>query len=92
MINASGESSYKMLQNCYPYGDLEQRIPLAINLSKKCDGVKAVRVHGGGFAGTIIAYVDKTKCDSYVENMKRVFGMENVFVIGVRNEGTTKVF
>ncbi|MDE6471678.1 MAG: galactokinase [Clostridia bacterium] len=92
MINASGESSYTMLQNCYPYGDLEQRIPLGINLSKKFDGVKAVRVHGGGFAGTIIAYVDKSKCDSYVDNMKSVFGSENVFVIGVRNDGTTKVF
>ena len=54
--------------------------------------MKAVRVHGGGFAGTIIAYVDKTKCGSYVENMKKVFGDENVFVIGVRNDGTTKLF
>lgn len=92
MINASGESSYMTLQNCYPYGDLAQRIPLAINLSKKCDGVKAVRVHGGGFAGTIIAYVDKSKCDGYVDKMTSVFGGENVFVIGVRNDGTVKVF
>ncbi len=92
MINASGESSYVMLQNCYPCGDLVQRIPLGINLSKKSDGVRAVRVHGGGFAGTIIAYVDKAKRDSYVEKMKRVFGNENVFVIGVRNDGTRRVF
>ncbi len=92
MINASGESSYTMLQNCYPYGDLTQRIPLAINLSKKSDGVKAVRVHGGGFAGTIIAYVEKNKCDAYVDRMKSIFGNDSVFVIGVRNDGTTKVF
>lgn len=92
MINASGESSYKTLQNCYPYGDVAQRIPLAINLSKRSDGVKAVRVHGGGFAGTIIAYADKSKCDGYVEDMKKVFGLENVFVIGVRNNGTAKLF
>ena len=92
MINASGESSYKTLQNCYPYGDLTQRIPLAINLSKRFDGVKAVRVHGGGFAGTIIAYVDKKKCDRYVEEMKTVFGGDNVFVIGVRNDAATKLF
>ncbi|MDE6758306.1 MAG: galactokinase [Clostridia bacterium] len=91
-INESGASSYLMLQNCYPLGDIVQRIPLAINLSKKIDGVKAVRVHGGGFAGTIIAYVDKNKRDNYVEKMRSVFGKDNVFVIGVRNEGTCKVF
>lgn len=92
LINESGMSSYLMLQNCYPIGDLEQRIPLGINLSKRSDGVKAVRVHGGGFAGTIIAYVGKDKCEDYVRNMSAVFGGENVFVIGVRNEGTCKVF
>lgn len=91
-INESGMSSYLMLQNCYPLSDTAQRIPLGINLSKKIDGVKAVRVHGGGFAGTIIAYVDKNKTSDYVEKMQTVFGKENVFVIGVRNVGTCKVF
>lgn len=91
-INESGMSSYLMLQNCYPLSDTAQRIPLGINLSKKIDGVKAVRVHGGGFAGTIIAYVDKNKTSDYVEKMQAVFGKENVFVIGVRNVGTCKVF
>ena len=92
VINESGLSSYLTLQNCYPLGDVAQRIPLAINLSKKIDGVKAVRVHGGGFAGTIIAYVDKAKSENYVEKMREVFGKENVFVIGVRNVGACKVF
>lgn len=90
-INQSGESSYKLLQNCYPDGDVSQRIPLAINLSKEREGVRAVRVHGGGFMGTIIAYVDnKYTCD-YTAYMKEVFGEQNVFVIGVRNIGTCKV-
>lgn len=91
-INGSGTSSYLMLQNCYPLGDLDQRIPLGINLSKKCEGVKAVRVHGGGFAGTVIAYVDNCGLDSYVAKMRSVFGENNVYVIGVRNDGTRKVF
>lgn len=91
VINASGLSSYMMLQNCYPLGDLDQRIPLAINLSKKIEGVKAVRVHGGGFAGTIIAYVQKDSVEGYVSEMKKVFGDENVFSIGVRNDGACKV-
>lgn len=59
VINASGLSSYMLLQNCYPEGDVAQRVPLGINLSKRFKGVKAVRVHGGGFAGTILAFVDK---------------------------------
>ncbi len=91
VINASGLSSYTMLQNCYPLGDLDQRIPLGINLSKKIDGVKAVRVHGGGFAGTIIAYVDTKSVDGYVKQMKNIFGDKNVFAIGVRNDGACKV-
>ena len=91
VINASGLSSYTMLQNCYPLGDLDQRIPLGINLSKKIDGVKAVRVHGGGFADTNIAYVDTKSVDGYVEQMKNIFGDKNVFAIGVRNDGACKV-
>lgn len=90
-INESGMSSYTLLQNCIPTGDVAQRIPLAINLSKKIAGVKAVRVHGGGFAGTIIAYVAKDAVANYVAKQKEIFGDENVFVIGVRNDGACKV-
>ena len=51
-----------------------------------------VWLHGGGFAGTIIAYVEKSKCDGYVEQMKKVFDDSNVYVIGVRNDGTKRLF
>lgn len=91
VINESGLSSYLMLQNCYPLGDLAQRIPLGIHLSKKQLGVRAVRVHGGGFAGTIIAYVANESVDDYVGTMQSIFGTENVFRIGVRNDGTCRV-
>ena len=91
MINQSGISSQTMLQNCFPNGATAQPIPLAISLSKQIDGVKACRVHGGGFAGTIIAYVEKSKVDNYVSKMAKVFGKENVFHIEVRNCGTCKV-
>ena len=90
-INASGMSSYLMLQNCYPLGDLAQPIPLGINISKTIEGVKAVRVHGGGFAGTIIAYVSKEKEKEYVAKMCDIFGNKNVYSIGVRKSGTCKV-
>lgn len=91
VINGSGQSSYELLQNCYPLGDTVQRIPLALALSKKNEAVKAVRVHGGGFAGTIIAFVDNNGVDEYVKQMKSVFGDNCVYCIGVRNEGTCKV-
>lgn len=90
-INGSGDSSYMMLQNCYPAEDVKERIPLGIALSKGCDGVKAVRVHGGGFAGTILAFVAKDKTKAYTDMMKKVFKDENVFVIGIRNHGACLV-
>lgn len=91
MINESGQSSYTLLQNCYPTGDLSQRIPLALALSKRAEGVKASRVHGGGFAGTIISYVAGKNVENYTQMMKENFGEENVFVIGVRNDGACKI-
>lgn len=91
VINASGLSSYMLLQNCYPEGDVAQRVPLGINLSKRFKGVRAVRVHGGGFAGTILAFVDKKHTVKYIEYMSDIFGEENVFEVGVRNDGACKV-
>ncbi len=91
MINQSGISSLTMLQNCFPNGAVAQPIPLGIALSKQIKGVKAVRVHGGGFAGTIIAYVEKSEVQNYVKEMSKVFGDENVFHIEVRNIGACKV-
>lgn len=90
-INQSGLSSLTLLQNCFPNGETAQPIPLGIILSRKVKGVKAVRVHGGGFAGTIIAYVAKEDMKNYLEQMYKVFGKENVFNISVRNIGTCKV-
>ena len=91
MINASGVSSYELLQNCYPLGDTAQRIPLGLAIGKRLPGVLAARVHGGGFAGTIIAYVRRANTDAYVERMRSVFGDGNVYRIGVRNSGTREV-
>ncbi len=91
VINGSGQSSYELLQNCYPLGDTAQRIPLGLAVSKMNGAVKAVRVHGGGFAGTILAFVDNAGVDEYIADMKKIFGDDCVYRIGVRNEGTCKV-
>ena len=91
MINESGDSSYKKLQNCYVPGEKEQMIPLALCLSRHFDGVKAARVHGGGFAGTILAFVQKEKAADYAAYMSVMYGKQSTHIINIRNNGTERV-
>lgn len=92
MINSSGNSSYKLLQNCYPEGDRDMRIPLALALADEVRGDKgAIRVHGGGFAGTMIAYVPSNITKKLVGELISVFGEDNVFEIAIRNSGSRQV-
>lgn len=91
VITASGESSYKKLQNCYPEGDHGQPIPLALAMCARFEGVEAYRVHGGGFAGTILTFVQNDKKDAFCGDMSEVFGRENVFAVGIRQTGTREI-
>lgn len=91
VVNRSGESSYKLLQNCYAETDKIQRIPLALQLSKRQKGVFATRVHGGGFMGTVISFVDKGCSKDYFNNMKDVFGQENIFKLTIREAGAAVI-
>lgn len=91
LITESGNSSYDLLQNCYPKGDTVQPIPLALAIAKRNEKTLATRVHGGGFAGTIISFVAKKDIDSYVEYMKKFFGEDSVFGVSVRNAGATEL-
>lgn len=87
IINESGDSSYKLLQNCYVEGDRAQRIPLALCVADNLDGIYAKRVHGGGFAGTVILFVNAQKSEGVISGMSRIFGKENVFSLNVRKYG-----
>ncbi|MCR5741109.1 MAG: galactokinase [Gammaproteobacteria bacterium] len=89
MINESGESSYKLLQNCFVQKDSKQGIALALALSKMILKNGAVRVHGGGFKGTVIAYVHVSEQLNYIEKMKKVFGERNVVKLNLRPVGAT---
>lgn len=91
IISASGNSSYKLLQNCYPANDTEQRVPLALALTKHYKKVLASRVHGGGFAGTILAFIDKKNCLEFEKYIKSVFGENNVFTVAIRNYGAVEL-
>jgi len=90
-VNESGESSLKYLQNAFVPGSATQPIPLALYLSKRRIKDGAVRLHGGGFAGTVIAIISENEKDDYIKYMSEYFGAENVFSAKVRNIGATKV-
>lgn len=90
-VNASGESSLRCLQNNYVPGDVRQVIPLAIKYSEKIIKDGAVRIHGGGFAGTILAFVSDGEADGYVEQMRALYGRDNVFKAYIREKGTCEV-
>ncbi len=88
-VNQSGQSSFDLLQNCFIEKDKRQGIALALNLSKIILLEGGVRVHGGGFKGTIIAFVPTQYQLSYIKHMKEIFGKRNVVKVSFRKEGTT---
>jgi len=87
-IIASGESSWKLLQNLYVPGSDNQEMALALELSRRMlDGRGAWRIHGGGFAGTILAFVPLEMMDEYAARMNAVFGAGSVTELRVRPVG-----
>ncbi len=92
VINASGESSWKLLQNTHATGSTQQAMTLALALSNGIlGGEGASRVHGGGFGGTILAFVPKKMQEKYIERMERVFGKNACIELSIRPVGTTNV-
>ena len=91
VINQSGKSSYTLLQNCYPAGDTDQSVPFALAMVERDPAVVADRIHGGGFAGTILTFVHAKDKDAYVKRMEKLFGKENVFPTTIRAAGATEI-
>lgn len=90
-IIASGESSWKLLQNLYPAGK-EQPLALALAMASYLLKDKgAWRVHGGGFAGTTLNFVPNGQVDEFVRQMETVFGSRSCYVLNVRPEGAAVV-
>ncbi|MGO8695511.1 MAG: galactokinase [Rectinemataceae bacterium] len=92
-VKKSGDSSWRLLQNLYPpENPREQGLPVALALSADFIGRKgAWRVHGGGFAGTIQAYLPRKLLPGYVELMERYFGEGCVLPLVVRRRGAVRV-
>ncbi len=93
VVQTSGASSYQYLQNIYSaHDEKNQAISLALALSEQLlEGRGVCRVHGGGFAGTIQAFVEEAYVDTYREGMEQVFGEGSCHVLKVRSVGGTRV-
>jgi galactokinase len=83
-VNASGRSSYMYLQNVAT--DNSQGLGLALSISERAlNGRGACRVHGGGFAGTIQAFVPKDLSECYIDALESVFGDGACMKVRVQN-------
>lgn len=93
LVKESGDSSYKYLQNVFTCNDIEhQNISIALAISEMVLGKDGVcRVHGGGFAGTIQAFVPNNLVKEYKETMDEVFGKDACDVMKIRKYGGIKI-
>ena len=89
MVTASGDSSWEYLQNVIPAGYKEhQEVAVTIAAAKHYLGGKgAVRVHGGGFAGTVQAFVPVEMLADFKANMEKILGAGRCHVLSIRPEG-----
>ncbi|MDR3145670.1 MAG: galactokinase, partial [Treponema sp.] len=99
LVNASGASSWELLQNVYsPPHFREQGVSLALALTREFLSAQgedarrgACRVHGGGFAGTIQACIALPALDRYQAAMEAVFGEGSLTVLRIRPVGAVEL-
>ena len=89
LVNESGRSSWLYLQNVVPTGaTVHQELAAALALAAKLlNGRGACRVHGGGFAGTIQAFVPLDLLESFRAGMEAALGEGSCHVLSIRPEG-----
>lgn len=92
-IKASGNSSFKYLQNVFPKGaDAHMEVAVGLALAEQVlEHAGASRVHGGGFAGTIQAFVPEAKVEAFREAMDACFGEGSCHVLQIRRQGGAQV-
>lgn len=89
IVKSSGDSSFKYLQNIFSQNNInEQSMSIALFMTEKILGDHGVcRVHGGGFAGTIQAFVDEEYVHTYKQNIENVFGEGICLILKIRKYG-----
>jgi galactokinase len=92
-VRASGESSFMYLQNVSIAGSVSNQ-PLAIALALAGDVLGdegAFRIQGGGFAGTIEAFVPDRKLEEFKEVIEGALGVGSCHILSIRTSGASKV-
>ncbi len=89
LVRESGKSSWCLLQNVIPKGQTKhQEVALALALAEKLlNGEGACRVHGGGFAGTIQAFVPMNRLDAFKTGMEEALGAGKCHVLSIVPNG-----
>lgn len=94
-VSESGDSSWKWLQNCYcDHTPEEQSITVALALTKLYldkIGHGVCRVHGGGFAGVIAAFLPKEYTKEFTGYIDKALGEGSAYVMHIRPQGAVKV-
>ena len=92
-VKASGNSSFKYLQNVYTSSDVKnQNVSIALAVSDAVlTSEECSRVHGGGFAGTIQAFVKNENTEKYKNAMDKIFGEGSCRILKIRKYGGIKV-
>jgi len=93
MVVESGYSSYMYNQNIFDVVHKDdQVVSLALALSEKVlKGKGAWRVHGGGFGGTIQAFVPEDLVDEYIKTLEHVYGAGSCHKLFIRSQGAIKI-
>lgn len=94
LVKTSGRSSYEYLQNVYPSGIVNnQSVALVLALCEEyLNGKGAFRVHGGGFAGTVQAFVPTNMVIQFKTNIEKSIGKDMCHILNIRSVGGLKLF
>ena len=93
LVKQSGRSSWQYLQNVVPAGAVRhQELGLALALTEKLLGGRgACRVHGGGFAGTLQAFVPLDMLEGFREKLEAGLGQGKCHVLSIRQAGGVRL-
>ena len=89
LVRKSGDSSWRLLQNCLTESTKEQPVALGIVLCQTICPNAVARIHGGGFAGTIQVWVPEEDYARLTAAIKKIFGRKAVLDISIGRPGIT---
>lgn len=94
LMKESGQSSFMYLQNVIPTGaTAHQEVALTLALCQKLlAGQGGYRVHGGGFAGTVQAFVPQNRLERFRQGVDAVLGQGACHVLSIRSQGGVEAF